>query len=72
MNKNVSAIVKIKKTVGKKKINEYDNLIQQYKKDLVLKKRQTDKLNKKIQRNEKFFKLRKTKVKSKKQKRFQR
>ena len=39
MNKNVDATVKIKKkSVGKNKINEYDNLIQQYKNDLVIKK----------------------------------
>ena len=48
MNENVDATVKIrKKSVGENKINEYDNLIQQCKDDLVIKKRQTDKVNKK-------------------------
>ena len=48
MNENVDARVKIrKKSLGGNKINEYDNLIQQCKDDLVIKKRQTDKLNKK-------------------------
>ena len=50
MDKKIDVIVKIKKEQElkvKNKINEYDNLIKQYKNDLVIKKRQTNKLNKK-------------------------
>ena len=49
-NENYDATINIRKTsVGKNKINEYDNLIKKYKNNLVTKKRQTDKLNKKYE-----------------------
>ena len=66
MNENVDATVKIrKKSVGKNKINEYDNLIQQNKKDLVIKKEQTDKLNKKYNELKNYFNSEKQKLKVK-------
>ena len=66
MNENGDATVKIrKKSVGKNKINEYDNLIQQYKNDLVIKKRQTDKLNKKYNELKNYFNSEKQKLKVK-------
>ena len=58
MDKKIDAIVKIKKEQKlkvKNKINEYDDLIKQYKNDLVIKKRQTDKLNKKYNELKNYF-----------------
>ena len=55
-NENYDATINIRKnSVGKNKINEYDNLIKKYKNNLVTKKRQTDKLNKKYNELKNFL-----------------
>ena len=55
-NENYDVTINIRKnSVGKSKINEYDNLIKKYKNNLVTKKRQTDKLNKKYNELKNFL-----------------
>ena len=68
VDKKTGVIVNIKKEQKlkvKNRVNEYDDLIKQYKNDLVIKKRQTNKLNKKYNELKNYFNSEKQKLKDK-------